>query len=62
MKYPEWLKKNKEKLSKEEYEKYEKQYDLCKQVVAKYEARDFDEKSEAQSKEILDLMQKVKER
>ncbi|KAI9274340.1 Pex19 protein [Phascolomyces articulosus] len=60
-KYPDWLKENKDKLSQAEYEKYEKQHELCKQVVAKYDASNFDEKNEAQSREIMDLMQKMQD-
>ncbi|KAI8141451.1 Pex19 protein family-domain-containing protein [Fennellomyces sp. T-0311] len=60
-KYPEWLKENKDKLPQAEYERYEKQHELCKQVVAKYEASNFDEKDEKQSREIMDLMQKMQD-
>lgn len=48
-------------MSKAEYEKYEKHYSLCKQVVEKYESPNFDEKNEAQTKEIMDLMQKMQD-
>lgn len=52
---------NKDKLSQSDYEKYEKQLDLCKQIVAKYEQPGFDEKNEAQGKEVMDLMQRMQD-
>ena len=56
------MKENKSRLSQTEYEKYEKQHELCKEVVSKYDAPNFDEKNEAQSREIMDLMQKVRKK
>ncbi|KAL0080633.1 Pex19 protein [Phycomyces blakesleeanus] len=60
-KYPSWLEENKTKLNKTDYEKYSSQYLVCQQIVAKYEAPGFDEKNESQSKEIMDLMQKMQD-
>ncbi|KAI8071364.1 Pex19 protein [Gongronella butleri] len=60
-KYPEWLASNKEKTDKEEYAKYEQQFDMCKQIVAAYEAPGFDEKSDDQAKHIMDLMTKMQD-
>ncbi|ORY98056.1 Pex19 protein family-domain-containing protein [Syncephalastrum racemosum] len=59
--YPTWLAENKDKLSQSDYEKYEKQLDLCKQIVAKYEEPGFDEKNEAHGKEVMDLMQRMQD-
>ncbi|KAI9487260.1 MAG: Pex19 protein [Benjaminiella poitrasii] len=55
-KYPAWLEAHKEDTNKAEYEKYKEQHIICQQIVAKYEASNFDEKNEAQGKEIMDLM------
>ncbi|KAI8876260.1 Pex19 protein [Backusella circina FSU 941] len=60
-KYPDWLEKNKDKVEKADYEKYEQQFDICKKIVAKYDAPDFDEKNEAQGKVIMDLMTKMQD-
>ncbi|KAM3579565.1 Peroxisome chaperone and import receptor, variant 2 [Umbelopsis sp. WA50703] len=59
-KYPDWLEKNKDKTPPAEYEKYAKQYDYVKQIVASYEDPNFDEKDEKQANEVVDLMQKVR--
>ena len=60
-KYPAWLETHEATTEKAELEKYRQQYTICQQIVAKYEASDFDEKNEAQSKEIMDLMTKMQE-
>ncbi|KAI9282375.1 Pex19 protein [Umbelopsis sp. AD052] len=60
-KYPDWLEKNKDTTPKDEYEKYEQQYNYVKQIVAKYEDPKFDEKDEKQATEVVDLMQKMQE-
>ncbi|KAI9323217.1 Pex19 protein family-domain-containing protein [Dichotomocladium elegans] len=59
--YPNWLAENKDKLSAADYARYQKQHELCKQVVAKFDSPDFDEKNDAKSKEIIDLMQKMQD-
>ncbi|KAI8366962.1 Pex19 protein [Choanephora cucurbitarum] len=59
-KYPAWLETH-ATIEKAELERYRQQYTICQQIVAKYEASDFDEKNEAQSKEIMDLMTKMQE-
>lgn len=59
LQYTSWLEDNKDKISAADYERYQKQHELCKQVVAKYESPDFDDKNEAKAKELMDLMQKV---
>ncbi|KAI7863153.1 Pex19 protein [Spinellus fusiger] len=60
-KYPSWLQENKSTLEPEQYEKYNSQFSLCQQIVNKYESPTFDEKNEAQSKEIMELMQKMQD-
>ncbi|KAB7494472.1 Peroxisomal biogenesis factor 19 [Armadillidium nasatum] len=63
-KYPEWLADNRLSLSEEDYERYNKQYDIMKQVVEKFEneSKDDTEEVKAQtSEQILILMQKLQE-
>jgi len=60
-KYPEWLEKNKDSTPPADLEKYRKQYDYVKQIVAKYDDPNFDEKDEKQAGEVVDLMQKMQE-
>ncbi|KAG0169582.1 Peroxisome chaperone and import receptor [Apophysomyces sp. BC1034] len=60
-KYPGWLDANRATLTKSELEMYEKQYEFCKSIVAKYDDPKFDEKDESQTKEIMDLMQKMQD-
>ncbi|KAH8549253.1 Pex19 protein family-domain-containing protein [Umbelopsis sp. PMI_123] len=60
-KYPEWLEKNKDTTPKDEFEKYQQQYDYVKKIVSKYEDSNFDEKDEKQATEVVDLMQKMQE-
>ncbi|KAG9072789.1 Peroxisome chaperone and import receptor [Linnemannia hyalina] len=56
-KYPQWLKDNKDKISAEEYARYEKQYGYVKEIVEFFDRPDFDEKSDTQAKSVIDLMQ-----
>ncbi|KAF9921662.1 Peroxisome chaperone and import receptor, partial [Modicella reniformis] len=56
-KYPQWLKDNKDKTPAEEYARYEKQYEYVKQIVEFFDRPDFDEKSDAQAKSVIELMQ-----
>ncbi|KAG0240649.1 Pex19 protein family-domain-containing protein [Mortierella sp. GBAus27b] len=56
-KYPQWLTNNKDKIPAEEYARYEKQYEYVKQIVEFFERPDFDEKSDAQAKSVIELMQ-----
>ncbi|KAF9366139.1 Peroxisome chaperone and import receptor [Mortierella sp. NVP85] len=56
-KYPQWLKDNKDKIPAEEYARYEKQYEYVRQIVEFFERPDFDEKSDAQARSVIELMQ-----
>ncbi|KAI7898500.1 Pex19 protein [Cokeromyces recurvatus] len=58
-KYPAWLEAHKDNANTSDYENYKEQYLICQQIVAKYEAPEFDEKNEIQAKEIMDLMTKM---
>lgn len=60
-KYPAWLKEHKDTASKADLEKYTQQQVICQQIVDKYEAPNFDEKNEAQGKEIMKLMTKMQD-
>lgn len=60
-KYPTWLKENKDTASKADLDKYTQQQIICQKIVDKYEAPDFDEKNEAQGKQIMDLMTKMQD-
>ena len=60
-KYPAWLEEHKDSTDKAQLEKYKQQHELCLQIVAKYEASDFDEKNEAQGKQIMDLMTQMQD-
>jgi len=54
-KYPNWLNQNQEKLSKEDFDRYNKQYDYVKQICAAYE-------NEGDNfQKILQLMQEMQE-
>ncbi|KAG0315272.1 Peroxisome chaperone and import receptor [Dissophora globulifera] len=56
-KYPQWLKDNKDKISAEEYARYEKQHEYVKEIVAFFDRPDFDDKNDAQAKSVIELMQ-----
>ncbi|KAG0370806.1 Pex19 protein family-domain-containing protein [Gamsiella multidivaricata] len=56
-KYPQWLKDNKDKISADEYARYEKQYGYVKDIVDFFDRPDFDDKSDSQAKSVIELMQ-----
>ncbi|KAI1316238.1 hypothetical protein EDD11_010285 [Mortierella claussenii] len=56
-KYPQWLKDNKDKISAEEYARYEKQFGYVTEIVNFFDRPDFDDKSDAQAKSVIELMQ-----
>ncbi|ORX46263.1 Pex19 protein [Hesseltinella vesiculosa] len=60
-KYPAWLEANKASTEKDQYEKYQQQYEMCQKIVAAYEAPDFNEKDEAQGKKIMDMMTQMQD-
>ncbi|KAI9248976.1 Pex19 protein [Helicostylum pulchrum] len=60
-KYPTWLNEHKDTASKADLDKYTQQQIICQQIVDKYEASDFDEKNEAQGKQIMELMTKMQD-
>ncbi|KAG0334125.1 hypothetical protein BG004_000544, partial [Podila humilis] len=60
-KYPQWLQDNKGKISESEYARYEKQYGYVKDIVAFFDKPGFDEKSNAQSKSVIELMQNMQD-
>ena len=54
-----WLKDNKDKLSKAEYEGYEKQYTYVKQVMTKFNDPKYNDEDKTSKAELVDVMQKV---
>ncbi|KAG9289164.1 hypothetical protein G9A89_022473 [Geosiphon pyriformis] len=56
-----WLEENKEKVSREEYERFRNQSEYVQKIVAFYEAPDYQENNEQHNKKILDLMQKLQD-
>ncbi|CAG8593166.1 11067_t:CDS:2 [Paraglomus occultum] len=59
MKYPQWLKDNKEKVSREDYERYEKQYECVQKIVAHFESQDPGADDEEQKQIIVGLMEEM---
>ena len=53
------MKDNKEKLSKTEYEGYEKQYAYVKQVMTKFDDPKYDDEDKTSKAELVEVMQKV---
>jgi len=63
-KYPDWLADNRPKLAVDQYDKYNRQYDLMKQVCQQFEAEapgDSDDVKKKRFENILDIMQKMQE-
>ncbi|KAI9504275.1 Peroxisome chaperone and import receptor [Coemansia spiralis] len=56
--YPKYLEKNKEAISKEDYERYQKQHEYVKQILALFDQLD---DSSVNDKRVVDLMQKMQE-
>ncbi|KAK7069080.1 Peroxisome chaperone and import receptor [Halocaridina rubra] len=63
-KYPDWLADHRSSLSEEEYERYNKQYDVMKQVVQLYEEEqdsDTEEVKGQRFEKVMQFMQKLQE-
>lgn len=58
-KFPEWMEKNKDKVSAEELKRYEEQQALAKEIVAKFEEPTFSDANAKDREYIVDRMQKV---
>lgn len=61
-KFPEWLEKNREKLSEEDLKRYEEQQRCAKEIVAKFEDPAYSDENAADRAHIIDWMQKVSKR
>ncbi|KAI8853213.1 Pex19 protein [Chytridium lagenaria] len=57
-KYPEWLAANKEKISAEDYTRYNQQLSIIQEIIAAYDAK---LPEDQESKKVIDLMQKMQE-
>jgi peroxin-19 len=58
-KFPEWMEKNKDKVSAEDLKRYEEQQALAKEIVAKFEEPTFSDANAKDREYIVDRMQKV---
>lgn len=58
-KFPEWLEKNRDKVSKEDLKRYEEQQTLVKEIVLKFEEATYSDSNTAHREYIVDRMQKV---
>lgn len=60
-KFPEYLKDNKGKISDEEHEKYTKQYEVTNQILAVFEAPDFDSENLEKREQVNSLLELLQE-
>lgn len=58
-KFPDWLKKNKDKTPAEDLKRYEEQKSLVREIVAKFEESTYSDNNAADREYIVDRMQKV---
>jgi len=58
-KFPEWMEKNKDKVSAEELQRYEEQQTLAREIVVKFEEPTFSDANAKDREYIVDRMQKV---
>ncbi|KAL2019703.1 hypothetical protein VTK56DRAFT_9240 [Thermocarpiscus australiensis] len=58
-KFPEWIAKNKDKVPKDDLKRYEEQYVLVKEIVAKFEEPTYSDSNTADREYIVDRMQKM---
>lgn len=57
--FPEWLEKNKDKVSEEDKKRYEEQRVIVAEIVAKFEEPSYSDSNPAQREYIVERMQKV---
>jgi len=60
-KYPEWIRKNEAKESKENMTRYREQFSIVKDVVLKFDEPNYKDENEADREYIVERMQKVSE-
>jgi len=58
-KYPEWLRNNESKQSAEDLQRYQEQYGVVKEIVAKFEEPEYRDESDKDREFIIDRMQKM---
>lgn len=58
-KFPDWMEKNKETVSKDDWARYEEQQRLVKEIVAKFEEPTYADSNAADREFIVDRMTKV---
>lgn len=58
-KFPEWMEKNKEKVSKEDLKRYEEQQVLVKEITARFERKGYSDDNAKDREYIVERMQKV---
>lgn len=57
--FPEWLEKNKDSTSKQDLERYKIQQSVVKDIVERFEKKDFDDDNKEDREYIVDKMQQV---
>lgn len=57
--FPEWLEKNKDSTSKEDLERYKTQQSVVKDIIERFEKKDFDDDNKEDREYIVDKMQQV---
>ncbi|KXX81942.1 Peroxisomal biogenesis factor 19 [Madurella mycetomatis] len=58
-KFPEWMEKNKDKVSKDDLKRYQEQQALVREIVAKFEETTYSDSNTADREYIVDRMQKM---
>lgn len=58
-KFPGWFKANKDKTKAQDLQRYEEQHRLVKEIVAKFERKDYSDQNSTDREFIVDRMQKV---
>ena len=64
MQYPDWLTENKDKITQNEYDNYNKQFNLMTRICSEFEEEQDDEPQDIKSQRfetIIDLMQQMQE-
>ncbi|KAI9142204.1 Pex19 protein, partial [Paraphysoderma sedebokerense] len=61
VKYPEYLSNNKSSIPEEDYKRYTEQHGIVQQIVTIYNSTSGREETEAESKQVVDLLQKMQD-
>jgi myosin heavy subunit len=57
--FPDWLEKNKDSTSKEDLERYKTQQSVVKDIIHRFDKKDFDDDNKEDREYIVDKMQQV---